>query len=130
MPDSARTLGPSVMVVLSSLASAPAPARNRNAMGKATAVTAAAVASHLSTGLLPASGSGKTHRPLSAPGAQPMQATPAASRKTPEVANDDLPSAEESLIRRGCRTLAGTVTVSSGFAPDCTAHAGRVPRGE
>jgi hypothetical protein len=70
------------------------PARNRSASGKAIKVTAEAVASHLSTGLLPASGSGQTHRPLSAPGAQPMQPTPATSRKTPKVAKDDLPSAE------------------------------------
>src|ERR1700722_17914908 len=93
MSDRARTLGPPVRLVFASADPIATPTSKKTATGRPAATSAAATAIHLNTGLLPASGSGESRRALSAPGAQPMQAAPAAIRKTPKVAIDDLLSA-------------------------------------
>src|ERR1019366_4516544 len=80
----ARTLGPPTRLVLAWLADGAAKTSSIRARGKPTATTAAA-ANHLTTGLLPASGTGGNHRDLCAPGAQPMQTALLTSRKTPKV---------------------------------------------
>jgi hypothetical protein len=83
------TLGPPARPTLAWLADGVAKASSIRASGKPT-VTTAAAANHLTTGLLPASGTGGNHRDLCAPGAQPMQTTPVTSRKTTKVVNDAL----------------------------------------
>src|ERR1019366_1245490 len=85
----AKTLGPPARLALAWLAVGTAKTSRIRARGKPTA-TMAAAASHLTTGLLLASGTGGNHRDLCAPGAQPMQTAHLTSRKTPKVANDDL----------------------------------------
>ena len=91
MVSRAWTLGPPARVVLAWLAGDVVVTSSTRARGRATA-RAAAAASHLDTGLLLASGSGRDHRALCAPGAQPMQTAPLSSRKMPKIANDDFSS--------------------------------------
>src|ERR1019366_6821987 len=85
----AKTLGPPARLALAWLAVGTAKTSRIRARGKPTA-TMAAAASHLTTGLLLASGTGGNYRDLCAPGAQPMQTAHLTSRKTPKVASDDL----------------------------------------
>src|SRR5215472_3880937 len=70
--DMARTLGPPAMPVPAKLAAGPVMTSSTNVSGSTTDV-AAATASHLNTGLLPRSGSGRIHRAPAVAGTQPMQ---------------------------------------------------------
>ena len=85
----ATTLGPPARLALAWLVVGAAKPSSIRASGHPTVTTAAAT-NHLTTGLLPTSGTGGNHRDLCAPGAQPMQTAHLTSQKTPKVANDDL----------------------------------------